>query len=95
MNPIEGNEEEKTWIPSKMFVWQHQRVCEEAPKCNRKRLITLFKSHGAIHLPIMYAGGNPLFPPFKIVAGPPAVIAPAKTGPFQPLVFPAKEAAAY
>jgi hypothetical protein len=81
---------------AKCLFGNHQRVCEEERhKCNRKRLISLFKSHGAIHLPIMYAGGNPLFPPFNIVAGPPAVIAPAKTGPFQPLVFPAKEAAAY
>ena len=45
-----------------------------------------------VYLPIMYAGGNP-FPPF-IMAGPPAVMAPANTGPFQPLAF-AKDAALY
>ncbi len=32
---------------------------------------------------------------FNIVAGPPAVIAPLKTGPFQPWLFPAYELAAY
>ncbi len=36
-----------------------------------------------------------MFPPFNIDTGPPAAMAPAKACPFQPLVFPANEAAGY
>ena len=65
----------------------------EIPKDDRERL-----AHGltlvSVYLPIIYAGGNPLFPPFNIDTGPPAVM-PAKAGPFQPLLFPANEAGAY
>ena len=54
-----------------------------------------FKPCEPIYLPIMYAGGKPLFAPFSIDGGPPAAMAPAKTGPFHPLLLPANEAAVY
>lgn len=57
--------------------------CDAEPKSDQDAPL---RSIELIYRPIIYAG-NPPLPLLSIVAGPPAVIAPAKTGPFQP--FPA------
>ena len=71
--------------------WNECVECEATQKRGPEKR----RSSVRIYLPIMYAGGNPLFAPFNIAAGPPAVIVPLYTGPFHPLLFPGNEFAVY